>query len=86
MLAMFLAGAILAAGGPGAAPEAAKPAAAAKGPAQDDNRIVCRSTPRPGSRLNNRLCLTAAGWRQREQEDREELNTSQRGPQVMMRK
>ena len=83
MLGLFLAGAILAAGTPSAAmaaPDAAKPAAKAT---PDPERIICRSTQLPGSRLMTRTCLSAAVWRERELEDRKDLNGSQRGPQVM---
>jgi hypothetical protein len=85
MLGMIFAGAILAAGAPAAAPEAAKPptAMAAAKPAGDPDKIICRSTQLPGSRLMTRTCLSAAVWRERELEDRKDLNGSQRGPQVM---
>jgi hypothetical protein len=81
MLGMIFAGAILAAGAPAAAPDPAKPAAAK--PAGDPDKIICRSTQLPGSRLMTRTCLSAAVWRERELEDRRDLNGSQRGPQVM---
>ena len=86
MLAIFLAGAVLAADAPAQAPDAAKPPGAiAKAPA-NPNAIICHNSPIPGSRITTRMCLTAEGWRQRQIQDQRELNESQKGPQVMMRK
>jgi hypothetical protein len=89
MLGVFLAGAILAAGAPAVGTDAAKPAAAppagARGPTQDPNRIICHSANLPGSRLVTRTCLTAAAWRQRQLQDQQELNYSQKSQQVMTR-
>jgi len=87
MLGLFLAGVVLAAAAPAAAaaPDAPRPAAAAK-PAPSANAIICRSSPIPGSRITTRTCLTAEAWRQRQIQDQRDLNDSQKGPQVMMRK
>jgi hypothetical protein len=92
MLGVLFAAAILGAASPatGAAPDATKPAvvaptAAAKGPAQDPNRIVCHSTNLSGSRLVTRKCLTAAAWREQQLRDQQDLNFSQKSRQVMTR-
>jgi hypothetical protein len=77
MLGVVLAGAILAAGAD-PAPQAAAPApAAAKPPAKDPNALVCRSEQIPGSRLSNKVCMTAAEAARRQAADRQGLNSAQ---------
>lgn len=49
-----------------------QPAAATK---DDSNRLICRSEEKIGSRLaSKRVCMTAAQWKDREQQTRRDLD------------
>lgn len=79
MLGVFLAGAILMAGAAPAsdATSAAKPVAAAKGTAQDPNAVICHSEAQSGTRLVTRTCMRVSEWRERQLQDRQNLNNAQ---------
>jgi hypothetical protein len=40
-------------------------------PQEDGDKLVCRRAPSAGSRLDSRVCLTRAEWRDRESQTRE---------------
>lgn len=49
-----------------AAPTAPATSVASAKPGKDPNRVICKTEEVTGSRLgSNKVCLTAAGWRER---------------------
>lgn len=65
-----------------AEPAAPAAAAAAQAPAKTEkvnkDGLVCKKEPVLGSRMKQRICLTAEQWEQRRQDSRDELDAAQR--------
>ena len=57
-----------------AAPAASGPAPAAAPAASDDDKTVCRREQTTGSRMFTNTCLTKREWRQRDQQNQNEIN------------
>jgi uncharacterized protein (DUF2147 family) len=56
----------------------AAPAAAKADAAADKDPVVCKNEAAPGSRLPKKVCATKSEWERRKQEDRDNLERSQR--------
>ena len=70
MISLMIAAALLAADGSGAAPADKK--------AKDPNEMVCKREKVSGSNMKQRICMTAAQWEARREQDREMVDAAQR--------
>ncbi|MGA0606622.1 hypothetical protein ACO2Q0_11520 [Phenylobacterium sp. VNQ135] len=52
--------------------------AAAKTEVADKDPVICKNEAAPGSRLPKKVCATKSEWERRKQEDRDNLEKSQR--------
>jgi hypothetical protein len=71
MISLMIAAALLAADTPSAAPADAKKA-------NDPNAVVCKREKVSGSNMKQRVCMTAAQWESRREQDREMVDAAQR--------
>ncbi len=56
----------------------AAPAAAAQTDAAEKDPVICKNEAAPGSRLPKKICAAKSEWERRKQEDRDNLEKSQR--------
>jgi len=76
MISLVLAVALMAGEPAAATATAAAPAAKAEKPNKDG--MICKKEKVVGSRMPNRICMTAEQWAQRKQDSRDELDAAQR--------
>jgi hypothetical protein len=69
MISLVLAMALLAADGPTPAPDKK---------ADDPNAVVCKREKVSGSNMKTRVCMTAAQWEERRQQDKDMVDEAQR--------
>jgi hypothetical protein len=58
--------------------QGAPAAGSAQTDAAEKDPIICKNEPAPGSRLPKKVCAAKSEWERRKQEDRDNLEKSQR--------